>query len=171
MGTAGRGGENSFLLRLSCPVHCLRHEYPLVFRPNIIVLWLFFLLISSLFIQSTLLYLEMISRAHLVQLLPWSEVLSFSFYRGRRHCGRKATRRTEGQTRAIMELSPSGTLIRGAKILQIDLDCAPLLFFLLYSLRVTSRVGPRIRRQMTPPQNLQYRDRWGPGGPGQEIEK
>ena len=62
---------------------------------------------TSFFIQSTLLCLETISRAHLVQLLLWSKELPFSFYRGRRHCAIK-TIRTGGQPRAIPELSPSG---------------------------------------------------------------
>ena len=63
---------------------------------------------TSFFIQSTLLCLETISRAHLVQLLPWSMVLPLSFYRGRKRCGIKTMRRTGGQPRAILELSPLG---------------------------------------------------------------
>lgn len=70
-------------------------------------------------------------------------------------------RRTGGQPRATLELSPLGTgaLIRGVKRLQIDLDGASLLFFPLCSLRVPSKVGPRINKKADDSSSEEYRDR------------
>lgn len=71
-------------------------------------------------------------------------------------------RRTGGQPRAALENSAhwgTGALIRGVKRLQIDLDGASLLFFPLCSLRVPSKVGPRINKKADDSSSEEYRDR------------